>query len=131
MLIGGTITLGSFYLASVLTGAGLANACDAKAPEELREMDFELTICGDANVELAYIPVLGPFIAMGELQETEISVRPLDVALVAVGIGQITGLALLIAGGIVESNAPDTAPAITVQPAVGPTGAALTLHATF
>ncbi len=131
LLIGGTLTLGSFYLASVLTGAGLGEACAAGAPEELEGTGVELSLCGDADVAMAYVPVVGPFIAMSELADAEISVWPLDVALVGVGIGQLTGLGLLLAGAIVGAGSDDGPATITVAPAVGPTAAALTLRSRF
>jgi hypothetical protein len=131
-LIGGFITLGSFYLASVLTGAGLGEACAVQAPEQLEGTDIEITICGDANTDVAYIPVAGPFIAMAELQDTEVSVWPLNVALAGVGLGQVTGLGLLLAGAFMSGDdAPAAAPPVVVTPMVGPTTAALTMRATF
>ena len=116
----------------MLTGAGLGEACDLGAPEELEGTDIEISLCGDANIDLTYIPVAGPFVAIAELQDAKISVWPLNVALAGVGLGQVTGLALLLAGAFMgNADPPKAPPPVVVTPMVGPTGAALTMRATF
>jgi hypothetical protein len=131
LIVGGVITLGSFYLASVLTGAGLGAACDVETPEELEGTDVEITICGEANTDLVYVPVAGPFIGVAELADTEISIWPLNVAMVGVGLGQITGLGLLLAGAFMGNEDPEPTPSITVTPTVGPQAAAVSIRASF
>lgn len=130
LVVGGVITLGSFYLASALSGAALNEACDAGTPDELDDMNIELSICGDANVDTAFIPVVGPFIAAAELEGEELSVWPLNVALFGVGIGQVTGIGLLIASAFVGGD-DDPPPPVTVTPIVGPRAAAMSLRASF
>lgn len=52
-------------------------ACDATAPAHLRDqLDDDVRMCGDGDPALGFIPLIGPFVTMGELAGTPVSVWP-------------------------------------------------------
>jgi len=133
LIVAGSVMLGSFYLLSALSAAGLAEACAASLPDEVPdEIPDGLSLCGDASPSLGAIPLVGPFVAMAELQDGPIAVWPVDVGLIVLGLGQITGAGLLI-GGLVEGAETDEKQPSSIQlrPIGGPMGAGLALSGRF
>lgn len=126
LIIGGSITFGSFYLFSALSMAGLGKACDAAASAG----PLGGSLCDDADTALGYIPLVGPFVAMGELGDSEIAIWPVQVGLIALGIGQLTGVGLLIGGAAKAAGDGEPAP-VSVQPTFGPTGGSVALTTRF
>ena len=121
LIVAGSVMLGSFYLLSALSAAGLAEACAASLPDEVPdEIPDGLSLCGDASPSMA------------ELQDGPIAVWPVDVGLIVLGLGQITGAGLLI-GGLVEGAETDEKQPSSIQlrPIGGPMGAGLALSGRF
>jgi hypothetical protein len=133
LLIGGGLTLGLFYASSALTGAALGKICSTDLTAGIDEVpdDVSVTLCEPHQVQPVYIPFVGPFITAARLSDSPASMWPLDVALVSLGLGQITGAALLVAGVAKGSGADRGASgqaAVTIDPMVGPGALGLTLR---
>jgi hypothetical protein len=147
LMIGGTLTWALYYGASALSTAALGKACDwqpeAEVPnlDELREsgqlteeqeqaVSRVTTFCDGAGLKRGYIPFAGPFLTIVSLKETPLSMWPVSVGLASLGVGQITGAVLLLAGMIQHAHA-EPAPALQVLPTVGPSSAGMSLSLRF
>ena len=82
MFIGGTVTLGSLWVLSLLTGAVASAASSA------------------ARFGPLYIPVVGPFVTIGTAPSADLGTA----VLVLDGPGQSAGLALAIAGAVLKDT---------------------------
>lgn len=121
LIIGGAVTFGVSWLAAAGYGVHLANERDAGA---WRRDDGETP-----DEAVLFIPVAGPFIALGTLEPG----RGPAAALIADGIAQVGGLAMLAAGIFAKETVLVKSDAAEVQlaPTVGPTGSGVALLGSF
>jgi hypothetical protein len=129
-LVGGAVTFPVFYLLSVVSAQALKEGCTVTSSEQLDQLDVDLPdVCDPSSVDAMYVPIAGPFITMANLDGTLLSVWPADVALVSLGLGQLVGAGLLVAGAIDHGQRGEEG--VELSPSVGPNGAGLSVTGRF
>jgi hypothetical protein len=112
-VIAGSLLFGLPYLGSVLFGMALA--------------DYQSGVGGKVSPGLFFLPVIGPYLVLGEIGQVDGTVL-LD------GIAQTAGMAMLIYGSVWKKTVmvPNTSARVTVLPTgFGKDGAGLVLAGSF
>jgi hypothetical protein len=114
VLFGGTYLI-SFGMASAGAGCGTAFlGMDCVPRNNVKGSDWPL-----------FVPVVGPFVAMGTSKD-----RPIY-ALAILGAGQVVGAALLVSGLAVRTPSPEPYSRVSFSPSIDPSGAGVSLSSPF